>query len=367
MRKLRAMFAAGGTGGHIYPAVAVAKEFAARHPDAEIIFVGSKRGMENQIVPAEGFKLITLDLTYFPRRPSLEQVKTAFRAAKAIFQALRLIKRFSPDVVMGTGGYAAGPLMFAAALMDYPTLIHEQNAFPSLTNRWLARFVDKIAVSHEAAGKHFPREKVHVTGNPLRPAILTADHSEARKTLGIPSSQKVLLVVGGSGGALRLNQTVSDAYGELLMLGVHIIHVTGKKYYSDVRVKASTLQKGSLDVLDYATNMPELLAAADLVISRAGSFTAELAALGKPSILIPSPIAANDHQLHNARVVESAGGAVVLTEDLLNREILIDTVRRLITSDKTLTEMAEKSRSLAFPHATASICDLVQELIAGQA
>lgn len=363
MRKLRAMFAAGGTGGHIYPAVAVAKEFAALHPDAEILFVGSKRGMENQIVPAEGFKLVTLDLTYFPRRPSFEQVRTAFRAAKAVVQAVRLLKRFNPDVVMGTGGYAAGPMMFAAALMDYPTIIHEQNAFPSLTNRWLARWVDKVAVSHEAAGLHFPKQKVHVTGNPLRPAILVADRSESRRHLGISNKQKVVLIVGGSGGALRLNQTVCDAYGELLALGVHIVHVTGKKYYSEVRAKASTFGTSSLDIVDYAANMPELLASADLVISRSGSFTAELAALGKPSILIPSPIAANNHQLHNARVVESAGAAVLITEELLSSDILTESVRRLITNDELLREMADKSRGLAFPHATASICSLVEGLI----
>ncbi|MDP3487498.1 MAG: undecaprenyldiphospho-muramoylpentapeptide beta-N-acetylglucosaminyltransferase [Bacillota bacterium] len=363
MRKLRAMFAAGGTGGHIYPAVAVAKEFVARHPDAEILFVGSKRGMENQIVPAEGFRLVTLDLTYFSRRPSFEQVKAAFRAAKAIVQAVRLLKRFSPDVVVGTGGYAAGPMMFAAGLMGYPTIIHEQNAFPSLTNRWLARLVDKIAVSHEAAGSHFPQEKVHVTGNPLRPAILVADRFEARRFLGVNSQKIVLLVVGGSGGALRLNQTVCDAYGELLKLGVHLVHVTGKKYYSEVSAKASVFGDTSLNVVDYAINMPELLAAADLVISRSGSFTAELAALGKPSILIPSPIAANDHQLHNARVVENAGGAVVITENSLSSQVLIDTVRGLITNHEALAEMAQKSRSLAFPHATASICNLVDELI----
>ena len=363
MRKLRAMFAAGGTGGHIYPAVAVAKEFAARHPDAEILFVGSKRGMENQIVPAEGFKLVTLDLTYFPRRPSFEQVKTVVRAAKAIVQAVRLLKGFSPDVVMGTGGYAAGPLMFAAAVMGYPTLIHEQNAYPSLTNRWLARLVDTIAVSHEATGAHFPREKVHVTGNPLRPAILMANRSEARKRLGVSSKQIALLVVGGSGGALRLNQTVCDAYGELLKLGVHLVHVTGKKYYDEVSAKARVLGEGSLDVVAYATNMPDLLAAADLVISRSGSFTAELAALGKPSILIPSPIAANDHQLHNARVVENVGGAVVITEDSLNSQVLTDTVRSLIGDYETLAKMAEMSRSLAFPQATATICSLVEELI----
>lgn len=362
MRKLRAMFCAGGTGGHIYPAVAVAKEWLSHHPETEILFVGSKRGMENQIVPAEGFRLVTLELTYFPRVPSLEQLRTAARAAKAVVQAVRLLKEFSPDVVMGTGGYAAGPLLLAASLLNYPTIIHEQNAYPSLTNRWLARFVDRIAVSHEVARSFFPAAKVQVTGNPLRPAIIHADRTKARNDLGLDATQKVLVIVGGSGGALKLNQVVSESYPGLLREGIVILHVTGKKYYAEVLAQAEPLMEQGLRVIDYATNMPELLAAADLVVSRAGSTTAELAVLGKPSILIPSPIAANNHQLHNARVAEAAGAAVLITEDNLSSPVLVDTVHRLFSSD-VLPVMAANSLKLAFPHATANIRQMLEELV----
>jgi len=357
------MFAAGGTGGHIYPAIAVAKELASRHPEAQIVFVGSKRGMENQIVPSEGFKLLTLELTYFPRKPSIEQVKTALRAAKAVGRAVGMLKEFAPHVVVGTGGYAAGPLLAAAALWDYPTLIHEQNAFPSLTNRWLARFVDKIAVSHEAARTYFPAGKVHVTGNPLRPAILAVEPDEARRRLSLSAENQVLLIVGGSGGAQRLNQVISEAYPELVKGGRVVIHVTGKKYYDDVLSKASKYDKTRLKIIDYATNMPDLLAAADLVISRSGSTTAELAVLGKPSILIPSPIAANDHQLHNARVMEKAGAAIVITEDAFTAEIVVKQVNDILAEPKRLSAMGASSYALALPQATAHICDLVESLL----
>lgn len=361
MRKLRAMFAGGGTGGHIYPALSLAKEFQRRYPQAEVLFVGAKRGMENQIVPAAGYRLQALELTSFPRRPSLEQVKTAFRAARAVLRTRKLLREFSPDIVVGTGGYAAGPILLAAALMDYPTLIHEQNAFPSLTNRWLARFVDGIAVSHEAAAAYFPPGKVRVTGNPLRPEIFEVHRASAREKLGLAPEQRVMVAVGGSGGAERLNLAVCATYPLLQRESITLFHVTGKRYYSDTYARAAIFP--GVRVIDYATNMPELLAAADLVVSRAGSTTAELAYLEKPAILIPSPIAANDHQLHNARVAEKAGAAVVLEESALSGSLLGDTIRDLFGSPNLLSRMGEGMKSLAFPRATETLCDFLETLL----
>lgn len=355
------MFAGGGTGGHIYPALSLAKEFQRRHPEAEILFVGAKRGMENQIIPAEGYKLHSLELTYFPRKPSLEQLKTALRAARALIVTRKLLKEFSPDIVVGTGGYAAGPLLFTAALMDYPTLIHEQNAFPSLTNRWLSRFVDAIAVSHEAAVEHFPAAKVRVTGNPLRPELFKVDRESARHELGLAPETKVLVSVGGSGGAERLNRTVCDTYPVLQKEGVTLFHVTGKRYYPETLVRAASFS--NVKVIDYATNMPELLAAADLVVSRAGSTTAELAYLGVPAILIPSPIAANDHQLHNARVAERAGGALLIKESALNGPLLGEIIADLFGKPDTLQKMSAGMKSLAYPRATEDLCDLLESLL----
>ncbi len=363
MQKLRVVLAGGGTGGHIYPAIALAREIEKRHADAEILFVGAARGMERDIVPAAGFKLRTLEITSLPRRLSLRQVQSAWRALRAVVAASALLREVSPHVVVGTGGYAAGPLLLAAALLGFPTLIHEQNAFPSLTNRLLGRFVRGIAVSHVAARSRFPAAKVTVTGNPLRPELFVVDRQRARQELGISEGQKLLVVVGGSGGAEALNQAVISAYSALAQAKVAVYHVAGKRHYGATLLAARDFSPEQVRVVDYATNMPDVLAAADLVVSRAGGITAELALLGKPSILIPLPTAPNDHQLHNAREVERAGGAILLEERFLTGQALARTICGLFGDPARLREMATKCRTLAFPNAASDLCDLMEQVM----
>ncbi|MBT9176501.1 MAG: UDP-N-acetylglucosamine--N-acetylmuramyl-(pentapeptide) pyrophosphoryl-undecaprenol N-acetylglucosamine transferase [Firmicutes bacterium] len=363
MQKLRVILAGGGTGGHIYPAIALAKEIQRRHDNAEILFVGAARGMERDLVPAAGFRLATLEITSLPRRLPLQQVQSGWRALRAVVAAAGLLRDFSPHVVVGTGGYAAGPLLLAAAILGFPTLIHEQNAFPSLTNRILSRFVRGIAVSHAVAREHFPAAKVRVTGNPLRPELFAVDRQRARKELGLNEEQKFLVVVGGSGGARALNQAVISAYPVLAQAGVVVYHVTGKRYYSATLGAAEGFSPLQIRVVDYAANMPDVLAAADLVVSRAGGITAELALLGKPSILIPLPTAPNDHQLHNARAVEHAGGAILVEERFLTGQSLAKTMGELFLDPTRLKAMSEKSKTLAFPNATRDLCDLMEQIM----
>lgn len=361
--RTRVLFSGGGTGGHIYPATAVAQEFLSRHQDSEILFVGSRRGMENTLVPRAGFELRTLTLTALPRKLSLELLQSSVRAGKGMLDAVSILRSFSPDLVVGTGGYVAGPVLLASAVLGYKTLIHEQNAFPSLTNRWLGRFVSRIAVSHHKAITFFPRKKVVVTGNPLRPEILSVDRELARRKLGLAPGQKVIVAVGGSGGALRINETVCDAYERMLDLGVTLFHVTGKSYYDMVVKRSKTTSHDRLRIIDYAENMPELLAASDVVVSRAGSVTSELAYLGKPCILIPSPIAANDHQTHNALVAEEAGAAILLRETQLSVDSLVKLIKDMLADPKQLEAMGERYRELSFPQATQTICDLMEGLL----
>ncbi|MDP3058775.1 MAG: undecaprenyldiphospho-muramoylpentapeptide beta-N-acetylglucosaminyltransferase [bacterium] len=358
----KGIFVAGGTAGHIYPALSIAKEFTNRHSNTELLFVGSKRGLENTIVPQAGYNLSTLDITSFPRKISAEQIKTAVRAVRALFGARRLIKEFKPDFVVGTGGYASGPMLIAAALMNYPTLIHEQNAFPSLTNRILSPFVDKIAVSHEFAMRYFPNEKVCLTGNPLRPEILKTDQRIARSRLQCGDDEKILVVVGGSGGALRLNEVVSLAVPVILGAGIKVFFVTGPKYFVSVREKIGEMPS-LLNLISYAENMPDLLAAADLVVSRSGSITSELAMLAKPSILIPSPIAANNHQYYNAKVASDRGSAIYISEEQLSSDLLAETVLNLFSQPQLLQKMSDQAITLAFPRAATDICDMVEQII----
>jgi len=360
--KIKVIFSGGGTGGHVYPAISLAHEVIKRHPATEVLFVGAKRGLENQIVPREGFRLLTLETTSLPRRLSIEQLRTVYRALRGVVEARNILRNFAPDIVVGTGGYAAGPLLLAAALADYPTLIHEQNAFPSLTNRLLSRFVDKVAVSHREASSFFPSHKVVVTGNPLRPEILAADRESARLLLGIPSLDKVLVVVGGSGGAKVLNNMFSACYADFTGKKVWVFHVTGRRDYEEISKVARGFLGPYLTLIEYATNLPELLAAADLVISRPGSTTAELAYLGKPSILIPAPVAAENHQYHNAKVFSQAGAAVLLEEHALTSRLLCQQASEILFSDERLSSMSRQAQGLAFPAATKDLCDLLEGL-----
>ena len=364
-RQLRLVFSGGGTGGHIYPALSIARKFLERHPDTDILFIGANRGMEVTLVPQAGFRLETIDLTYLPRRPSLDQVRAVAKAIAGLRRSGHLLKNFSPDLVVGTGGYVAGPILLRAAVGGYPTLIHEQNAFPSLTNRLLGRFVRQIAVSHVAALQHFPRHKTVVTGNPVREEILAADRISARRALGYQPDDFVLVVVGGSGGALGINEAVCGAYGGLIAAGIQVYHVAGKRDFEMVAARANALASSQIRVTDYAQDMPELWAAADLAVSRPGSTTAELAILGVPAILIPSPIAADDHQTHNARVVADAGGALLVPESELSAESLLQQIVDLRRDTERRARMSDLMRTLALPDASSHICDLMEALLPG--
>ncbi len=363
MQKLRVILAGGGTGGHIYPAIALAKEIETRYAEPEILFVGAARGMERELVPAAGFRLTTLEIISFPRRFSLQQAQSGWKAFRALLAACALLRKFSPHVVVGTGGYAAGPLVLAAALLGFPTLIHEQNAFPSLTNRILGRFVGGIAVSHAAARDYFAAAKVKVTGNPLRSELFTVDRQSARHSLGLSEEESLVVVVGGSGGAQALNQAVIDAYSALAQAGIVVYHVAGKRHYASTLHAAQRFPSRLIRVIDYAANMPEVLSAADLVVSRAGGITAELSLLGKPAILIPLPTAPNDHQLHNARAVESVGGAILIEERFLDGKVLAQTIWDVVSDPLRLKEMSAKSKTLALPNATRDLCDFMEHVM----
>ena len=362
-RPKRLIFSGGGTGGHIYPALAMATAFLQRHPDTEVLFVGASRGMEVQLIPKAGFALQTLDLTYLPRNLSVRQLGAIWRAFLGVRRAAGILREFSPDVVVGTGGYAAGPTVLRAALSGLPTLIHEQNAFPSLTNRFLGRFVNRIAVSHDAALKFFPAGKTVVTGNPLRAEMLYADRERARQDLGYEPDDFLLVVVGGSGGALGINRAVCNAYPALLAQGIHVYHVAGTRDFPMVMAAAEGIADSRLRVVDFADNMPELWAAADLAVSRPGSTTAELALMGVPAILIPSPIAANDHQTHNAMTLVHAGAAVMVKESELDSGILYKHIVRLYSDRETRATMSGAMRSLARPNATQEVCNLIEGLL----
>lgn len=367
---MRIVFAGGGTGGHIYPAVAIAKAVAAIRPDAEILFIGAERGMETQLVPQEGFRLKTVNVTGLSRSNPLQAARSVWQAGQGLLRADKIIRTFRPDVAVGTGGYVSGPALLAAARLGVPTMIHEQNAFPGLTTRMLSRFARLVAVSHEEARARLPHARqIIVTGMPIRSEFYRVDRMQARAKLGIAADAIVVLSVGGSGGALRLNEAVVESMPATLQNErLLFMQVTGERYFEHVtKLKESAalpdLVRNRWQVIRFLYDMPAALAAADLVISRAGASTMEeITAVGVPAILIPSPNVTDNHQEHNANSLARKGGAVILRDELLTATTLNSSIEALLLDKPRLLEMAKASKLASHPQATAELCQLVMRL-----
>lgn len=360
---MRVMIAAGGTGGHIYPGIAVAKEILRREPKSEVRFVGTARGLENKLVPQAGFELSIIDSAGLKNVGATARVRGLMVLPKSFLAARSLIKAFRPDVVIGAGGYVSGPVVLTAALLKLPTLVMESNALPGWTNRVLARFVDKAAVSFDAALPYF-RGKAVVTGNPVR-----------REFFEIPTrtreqGQFSILVFGGSQGAHAINEAMIAALPSMESLkGVlRITHQTGEADFD--RVNSGYIDAGwgeRASVRKYIDNMVAAFADVDLVVCRAGATTtAELIAAGKASVMIPFPLAADDHQRKNAEALEREGaGGMILQQDL-SGERLAEEIVTLASEPERITTMEQAARKLARGDAAAAVVDMVEELVGSE-
>ncbi len=357
---MRALIAAAGTGGHIYPGIAVAKEILRRNEKSQIRFVGTARGLENRLVPQAGFELSIIDSAGLKSVGAVARARGLAKLPRSFFDARRIIKEFRPDIVIGAGGYVSGPVLLTAALMNLPTIVLESNALPGLTNRTLARFVDKAAVSFEASLPFF-RGKGVVTGNPVR-----------REFFDIPvrqsdPSQFSLLIFGGSQGAHAINQAMVAALPELEdeRKLLRITHQTGEADFEKVR--AAYLDAGwgeQVEVRRYIDDMVQSFAAADLVICRAGATTtAELIAAGKAAIMIPFPLAADDHQRKNAEALVASGAAKMILQQQLSGARLAEEIKQLVQLPGELVRMESASRKLARGDAAAAAVDLMEELV----
>ena len=355
----------GGTGGHIYPALTIIRAIQRREPSARILYVGGRRGLEADIVPREGIDFVAMDLAGFQRKLSLENIGRAWRALRAVARARGIVHGFQPDVAIGTGGYVAGPILLAASMAGVPTLVQEQNVFAGVTNRILAKFATAIAVGMEDARNVFPKEKTYVTGNPIRPEVLTATREEGARSFGFDPAQKTVLVSGGSRGARSINRAMVEVIARAAeQTAVQYLWVTGADEYADTlarihRVGVHLEEHPHLRVLPYLYNMPEAMAMADVAVFRAGATgLAELAARGVPAILIPYPYAAENHQEKNARAVEAAGAAEVI----LNRDISGATLEAalggLLADDARRAGMAAAMKRLGKPEAAEEIAAL---------
>jgi UDP-N-acetylglucosamine--N-acetylmuramyl-(pentapeptide) pyrophosphoryl-undecaprenol N-acetylglucosamine transferase len=348
----------GGTGGHLFPALALADAIAERYPNAEIRFVGARGRLEMDRVPQAGYPIDGLWISGIQRSNMLQNLLFPLKLLSSMGAALGIVMRHRPDVAVGTGGYASGPLLWAAALIGIPTIVQEQNSYPGITNKWLGKKAKAICVAYPGTERFFPANRIVLTGNPLRKGLQSKDlqRADALKHWGL-EDKPTLFVTGGSLGARALNQFVKTHLSELLSQGIQVIWQTGKTYYPTLQGEV-TAQTG-LIMVPFVEDMDQAYAAADVVMSRAGAGTiSELLALGKVAVLVPSPNVAEDHQTKNARSVESEGGAVCIAEaDLPNALPTLLNLLQHATQREALSQMA---RSLAKPHATEAIVDVIE-------
>jgi len=367
---MRVLITGGGTGGHIYPALSIAKRIKLEFVDADILYVGTEKGMESEIVPKEGFAFKTIRVKGFRRKLTFDTLVSIKELILGFNDANALIKEFKPDIVIGTGGYVCGPIVFLAALKKIPTLIHEQNAFPGATNRILSKFVNKIAGSFEESIKYFKdTSKVVITGNPIRQDILNMNKEESYSDLKIDPKKQFLLSFGGSGGQSSLNKAMLEVLVQNNdNSNLQILHVTGKRHYdnfmSELKERGIKTLNENIRVVPYFFDMPKALAIADLMITSGGAIAiAELTAVGIPSILIPKAYTTENHQEYNARALEKKGASVVILEKDLNGKILYSTINTLLSNNRKLSLMASHSKSMGIVDADKRIVDIVKELI----
>ena len=364
---LRVIISGGGTGGHIFPAVSIANAIRLQHPDAKILFVGAEGRMEMQRVPAAGYEIIGLPVAGFDRKHLLRNISVLIKLMRSQLKARRIVKAFQPDVAVGVGGYASGPTLKVAGMMGIPTLIQEQNSYAGVTNKLLAKQASKICVAYEGMERFFDKEKIILTGNPVRQGLLQHNMSreDAVRSFQLDPAKKTVLIIGGSLGARTINNCVMQGLDKIRQSGVQFIWQTGKIYISEARAAVS--RAGELPMLhttDFIADMAAAYRAADLVISRAGAGSiSELCLLGKPVILVPSPNVAEDHQTKNALALVNKDAALYV-KDAEAGVKLLDTAIATVQQPDTLNKLSTNIAKLAFKDSANVIAGEVWKLAA---
>ncbi|RZJ54145.1 MAG: undecaprenyldiphospho-muramoylpentapeptide beta-N-acetylglucosaminyltransferase [Flavobacterium sp.] len=358
MTKYKFILSGGGTGGHIYPAIAIANELKLQFPDAEFLFVGAKDKMEMQKVPQAGYEIKGLWIAGLQRKLTLQNMMFPLKLATSLLESRKIIKKFKPNVVIGTGGFASGPLLQTAGSAGIPTVVQEQNSFPGITNKLLSKKANAICVAYENLERFFPKEKIVLTGNPVRQDLIDIDskRDEAISFYKLDANKKTLLILGGSLGARRLNQLIEKELESILSQDVQVIWQCGKLYFEDYK----KYNQPNVKVVDFIERMDFVYAAADVIISRAGaSSVSELCIVGKPVIFIPSPNVAEDHQTKNAQAIVDAKGAILLKESELDSQFSI-VFEALLKDEGKQSQLSENIKKIAKPNATK---DIVNEII----
>jgi UDP-N-acetylglucosamine--N-acetylmuramyl-(pentapeptide) pyrophosphoryl-undecaprenol N-acetylglucosamine transferase len=365
MDRKRIILSGGGTGGHIFPAISIARKLQEILPDPEILFVGARGKMEMEKVPGAGFKITGLPVSAFHRRLTLKNLVFPFRLVSSMIKSTVIIKRFKPDLAIGTGGFASGPILRAASKKGIPCLLQEQNAFPGITNRVLSKKVNKICVAYEGLENYFPKEKIIITGNPVREDIISGKtrRQEAMDYFSLSGDRPVVLIFGGSLGARTINLAIKSGMKKIAGNGLSMIWQTGSMFHDEAKVIAKGVPGDSIRVYDFIERMDLAYLAADVIVSRAGAISiSELCLVGKPVILVPYPHAAGDHQLKNGKALKDKDAAL-LVPDHEAEKILVNELIRLITDKQLMNRLGTNIRSLAKPDATQRIAEEAIKLL----
>ncbi len=365
MKIERAIISGGGTGGHIFPAIAIADEIKRRNPDAEILFVGANGKMEMEKVPAAGYKIKGLTIVGFQRRLTFSNFLLPFKIMGSLWNAIKIIKEFKPQVVIGVGGYASGPTLQAATYLKIPTLIQEQNSFPGKTNKILANKVDSICTAYEGLDKFFPANKITMTGNPVRPEMVQTEgkRNEAFEFYGLNPDKKTILVIGGSLGARTLNESIKSHLQELQNNDIQVLWQCGKIYVDSLTKELDGINLNGIKMVQFIARMDLAYTIADLIISRAGAISvSELCLVKKPVILVPSPNVAEDHQTKNAMALVNKNAAVLI-KDIEARELLVIKAIEILKDNEIQATLISEILKLGKPDATSSIVNEIEKIV----
>ncbi len=355
----------GGTGGHVFPAISIANAIKEIEPETNILFVGALGKIEMEKVPSAGYEIIGLPVAGLQRRLTVKNISFIFKLISSLRKSKKIIKDFKPDLVVGVGGYASGPILYKANKMGIPTLIQEQNSYAGITNKLLAKKAKRICVAYEGMEKYFPKNKIILTGNPVRQDLLDKIESkeEAIKHFGLEQDKKTILVVGGSLGARTVNQSVIGDINKIGKSEFQLLWQTGKYYFHDAKKVTDESGYKNIKVLDFITKMDMAYAAADVIISRAGAGTiSELCLVGKPVILVPSPNVAEDHQTKNAMALVNKNAAIII-KDMEAREKLLDAVLGLIKNEEQIKKLSENIKEMALRDSAKNIAEEVLKLV----
>ena len=349
---MKVIMASSATGGHIYPALAIAEQIKMRDPDSQILFIGARKEISGKIVSSEGFHSISVDISGIHRKNLLKNFGTVKDIAISSIQIRKILKKFKPDIVIGTGGYVCGPVIREACKAGIPTYIHEQNVIPGIANKLAERYANKVFVAFEGSKEHFKdKRKIIVTGNPVRKSFFLAERMEYREKLGLKESDTAILIFGGSQGAQAINKAAIETIKKIGDRdGLHIFFITGKKAYWDIKSEMALIdpvKTKNVRLMDYTTTMNEYFAAVDLIVSRSGALTiSEIAISGKASILIPSPNVTGNHQYYNAKILDDAGAAVLMNEEEIADGGLAGQIDLLISDKDKIKQMGEAAKTM---------------------